>query len=64
MCKNESGSLFEDDAEFLAWINGKDLIIEMVDMMLNTLSLRYVFEIQAEMSNNFLAIWVLILGER
>ena len=38
--------------------------IEIVDRMLNTLSLRSVCEIQTEMSHNFLAICVLNLGKK
>lgn len=59
----ESGRLFKGDAETQAWINGEGLIINMADRILNTLSLRHVFDIQTEVSNAFLALWVLIMGE-
>ena len=63
MHARESGRLFKGDAETQAWINGEGLIINMADRILNTLSLRHVFDIQTEVSNALLALWVLIMGE-
>lgn len=63
-CENGGQRLVSDNALFLAWVTGDDLMTKMTDVVLNTFELRTMFNIQAWMPSDFLAIWILIVEER